>query len=81
MYHDITQASVYNPYLWYGDPEHYDTTFTHSNYLLLLTPGLEARFGFEHVKLIASISEMLPGSLSKADNPHFIASLGICYKF
>ncbi len=77
-YHDVNMESFSG---LFETPSHYDTTFVRSSYLLLLTPGLEARFGFEHVKLIASISEMLPGSLSKADNPYFLASLGICYNF
>ena len=82
LYHDLTQASVYNPYLWYGDPSHYDTTIVHSSHLYLLTPGLELRYGFEHVQLIASISEILPVSFSNnSPNPLFLPSVGICYKF
>ncbi len=75
IYHDVNQESVSG---LFETPSHYDTTITHSNYLLLLTPGLEARFGFEHIQLIASVFELL---VSGSYEPHLLESLGICYKF
>jgi hypothetical protein len=81
LYHDLTQASVNNPYLWYGYPSHYDTTIAHSNDLFLLTPALEVRYGFEHIQLIAAIFVPLLDADLNNNNIHSLESLGICYKF
>jgi hypothetical protein len=75
IYHDSNQESVSG---LFETPSHYDTTIVHSSYLLLLSPGLEMRYGFEHIQLIASVFELLA---SGSYDPRLLSSLGISYKF
>ncbi len=79
IYKYLNQESIQNPYNLNGKPMGYDTSFVKSAHFFILTPGFEARFGFNQIKLIASIFESLPGASNYS--PYIAASLGVCNNF
>jgi len=81
IYHDVLQNSMWDwdPYM--GGPGYINYTSSTLNRLYFITPGFEARIGFEHIQLKASILTFIGISGVEYNSPPILPSLGLSYKF
>ena len=81
LYHDLTNATVITHSDGIDDPiTPHDTTYSARSSLWILTPALEARYGLDHIQLIASVFGSHASGSTGQGSP-LMFSLGICYKF
>ena len=82
IYQDLTngQARTFDPIADDNAPFH-DTTFSTRGAQWTLTPGLEARYGLDHVQLIAEVFGWVMTRELPEANFQSLVSVGIAYKF
>jgi hypothetical protein len=79
-FYDRRYEVVSDPIPMSGAPASWDTTMSRTTAFWSLQPGIEARFGFDHIQLIATLFGTL---VNQGNSPStlLLSAFGVCYKF